>query len=161
MLSRAFDALQRAKPHIETVLAYSDPVPRRGPTGDTLMPGHFGLIYSAFNAAYLGRGRARTLVVAPGGVIVNERSLSKLRCDERGRDHVEAELRRLGAPPRRHHESGAAYARRAIRDGPFRRVPHPGCHVYAWALGSKARALRTALLARALPRPTKPDPLPL
>ena len=160
LLARAFEALRRAKPHLETVLAYSDPVPRIGPTGDLVKPGHYGHIYGAHNGYYLGRGRARTLIVAPGGVVVNERSLSKLRTDDRGRDHVENELRRLGAPARRPHESGATYAARALREGPFRRVPHPGCHVYAWPLGSN-RELRATLAARALPRPTRPDPLPL
>ena len=91
---------------------------------------------------------------------MNARSLSKLRNDERGRDGVEAELRRLGAPPRRPHESGAAYAKRALREGPFRRVPHPGCHVYAWALRGN-RALHANLAARALPRPTQPDAIPI
>ncbi len=40
LLARAFAALRRAKPHIETVFAYSDPVPRRGADGQLVMPGH-------------------------------------------------------------------------------------------------------------------------
>ncbi len=158
-LGRAWDALRREKPHIEVVLAYSDPVARRAPSGQILKPGHYGHIYRSHNGYYLGRARARTLIVAAGGVIVNERSLSKLRNDERGRDGVEADLRRLGAPARHPHESGAAYVDRAIREGPFRRVPHPGCHVYAWAVRPDNRELRAALAARALPPPTHPDPL--
>jgi hypothetical protein len=160
-LGRAFAALRKAKPHIETVIAYSDPVPRRQPDGSLLSPGHFGLIYAAFNGYYLGRGRARTLIVTQSGVVLNERSLSKLRNDERGRDAVERELRRLGAPPRHRHESGAAYLMRALREGPFDKKPHPGCHVYAWPIGHAGRRLRPILEAKALPRPLKPDPFPL
>jgi hypothetical protein len=157
-LRRAWAALRREKPHIEVVLAYSDPVARRAPSGQVLKPGHYGHIYFSHNGYYLGRGRARWLYVAPGGVVLNDRSLSKLRNDERGRDGVEADLIRLGAPPRRPHEAGAAYVARALREGPFRRVWHPGCHVYAWAL-SESRQLRERLAARALPHPTRPDSL--
>jgi hypothetical protein len=159
-LGGAWAALRRAHPELEAVLAYSDPVARLGPTGHVVKRGHIGRIYGSHNGYYLGRSRAQTLILGPGGVTVNARSLSKLRNDERGRDSVEAELRRLGAPPRRPHESGAAYADRALREGPFRRVPHPGCHVYAWPL-RRNRELRASLSARALPRPTRPDPLTL
>jgi hypothetical protein len=160
-LARAVRALRMVKPHLRVLLAYSDPVPRRGLDGVPITPGHIGQIYSAFGGTYLGRGRARALIVAPGGIVVNERSLSKLRRGERGRDHVEAQLGRLGAPRRKPFEDGEAYVKRALRDGPFTRKHHRGCHVFAWALNRDDQVLRATLAERALPRPLHPDPLPL
>jgi hypothetical protein len=41
----------------------------------------------------------------------------------------------LGAPARFLFEDGASYVSRALREGSFRRVRHPGNHVFAWQLG--------------------------
>lgn len=142
-LARAFRALPG---EVRTVLAYSDPVARTALDGTVTMPGHVGTIYRAHNARYLGRSRARTLWLDPSARVVSERALSKIRTDERGAAHAYRRLVAAGAPPRRPLESGADYVRRALEEGPFRRLRHPGNLVYAWALRRDAeRGLSEAL----------------
>ena len=133
-LRRAFDAVRSELPGVRAVLAYSDPVPREADGGRLVMPGHVGTIYQAHNGRYLGRGRGRTLVLAPDGSVVSDRALSKIRNDERGQDYAARALIRHGAPPPRDAEDGRAWVERALLEGPFRRLRHPGNHVYAWPL---------------------------
>lgn len=132
-LRRAFKALRQEKPSIKGVVSYSDPVPRLTCAGRLVMPGHVGTIYKAFNGAYLGRGSSRTILLDPQGRVFSARALSKIRNDERGRDYAEAALVALGAPRRYRTESGASYVSRVLESGLFRRVAHPGNHVYAWS----------------------------
>lgn len=60
----------------------------------------------------------------------------------------------MGAPRRRPGESGSEYVRRALAEGPFRRVRHPGNFVYVWPLAPTV----AAALPPALPYP-KAGPL--
>jgi hypothetical protein len=142
MLRRAFALLRRYKPEVRAVIAYADPVPRRTTDGALVKPGHVGTCYQAFNGEYRGRSKSRSLILAANGEVVSERLMSKVRLEERGRDYAERELLRLGAPRRRLLESGDAYVRRALASGGFRRMRHPGNHVYVWTLdprGSRER----------------------
>jgi hypothetical protein len=132
-LARAFRAL-RAALGVRGVVAYSDPFRRTNAQGDVVLPGHVGTIYQAFNGSYLGQSRARTILLDPAGRVLNERTISKIRLGERGEDYAYRQLRRLGAPSRTTGEDGAAYVERVLGCGLFRRVRHPGNHVYAWPL---------------------------
>lgn len=148
-LARAFRLLRRELPEIRAVLAYSDPLRRTAEDGRTVMPGHIGTIYQAFNARHVGRSKPRTLFLGPDGREVPPRSLSKLRNDERGAGYVYERLISLGAPRRRATEGSSAYVRRALAEGPFRRARHPGCFCYVWPLDRRA----TVSLPAPLPFP--------
>lgn len=143
-LARAFRALRDALPEVRVVLSYSDPVPRCSVSGETVLAGHVGTIYQAHNGYYLGRGTKRTLILDSQGHILSERALSKLRQDDTGAAYAYRQLRERGAPPRQPFESGRDYVSRVLASTRFRRLRHPGNHVYLWALGSarEQRALR-------------------
>lgn len=147
-LARAFRLLRDALPQVRVVLSYSDPVPRRSICGQIVLAGHVGTIYQAHNGYYLGRGTRRTLILDTRGRILSERALSKLRQDDTGAAYAYRQLRERGAPPRQALESGRDYVARVLATGPFRRLRHPGNHVYLWALGS-TREQR--VLSRAFP----------
>lgn len=149
MLARAFRLLRLALPEIRAVVSYSDPLPRTTLDGSVVMPGHVGIIYQSLNAIYTGRSKSRTMYLGPGGHEVPPRTLSKLRNGERGDGYAYARLRELGAPPRRHLEDARAYVARALREGPFRALRHPGNHAYVWAFDAADRST----LPRSLPYP--------
>jgi hypothetical protein len=146
-LARAFRELRAALPAVRAVLAYSDPVPRTTAGGAVVMPGHLGIIYQAHNGRSVGRSRRRTLVLDADGRVVSERSLSKIRLGERGAGPAADRLVAAGAPRSRLGEEPAAWVERALREGPFRRLTHPGNHAYAWPLD------RHVELPPAVPRP--------
>lgn len=134
-IARAFRILRRELAGVAGVVSYSDPLERTTAAGDLVKPGHIGIVYQATNATYRGRSRAETLHVAPDGRVANRRSLSKIRNDERGAAGAYAQLRSMGAPERAPFESGADYVKRALEA--FRRVRHPGNHVYTWRLDGR------------------------
>lgn len=143
-LARAFRVLRTELPTADAVVSYADPVRRVDLEGRVVMPGHVGTIYQAHNARYLGRSRAETLHLGPDGRVISRRALSKIRLDERGAGYAYRQLLALGAPPRLPFEGGASYIARALASGPFRRVRHPGNHVYAWALSRRVELAATA-----------------
>lgn len=143
-LKRSFRLLRQEKPHLEAVLSYSDPVRRVNALGDIVLPGHVGTIYQAHNGRYLGRSSARTLDLKPDGQVISPRALSKIRLDERGAAYAYEQLLEAGAPRRRSFESGRAYVKRALSEGPFRRFRHPGNHAYVWSLKRRHRIERPA-----------------
>lgn len=150
-LARAFALLERELGEVKAVLSCADPMPRPGPEGSS-RPGHVGTIYQAHNARYVGRTEGRMLWVTREGRILSPRTLSKLRVGDQGAAGAYEILRRAGAPERQPFEDGAAYVARALAEGPFTRVRHPGNHAYVWAVGRERH--RTQLgLARALPFP--------
>ncbi|MFC5342915.1 hypothetical protein ACETK8_20045 (plasmid) [Brevundimonas staleyi] len=165
-LRRALAGLARDKtgeagrPLYSLCLAYSDPIPRLDRAGRLIFAGHYGGIYAASSALYLGRATPRTLWLADDATAISARALSKLRADDTGARYAYESLRRLGAPPIRPGETGAAYVARALRDGPFRPLRHRGNHVYAFPCGatSTRRSMR-ARLAADLPYPRRTDPL--
>lgn len=134
-LARAFRALVAELPELRAVLAYSDPVERTTIDGEVVKRGHVGTIYKAHNATSRGLSKAETLVLTPDGRALSRRSLSKIRNDEQGAAGAYARLIAAGAPARRPFEDGAAYVARALAEGPFRRVRHPGNHVFTWEVG--------------------------
>lgn len=141
MLRRAFAALQVALPAVRVVLSYSDPLPRLTAEGVLVTPGHVGIIYAAKGASYQGRSRASWIYLDRAGRTIAGRSLSKIRLEERGHEAAARTLMARGAPPRRVGEDAAAWLARALREGPFRRVRHPGQHVYLFAPDGTAKGL--------------------
>lgn len=146
-LARAFEALRSEKPHVRGVLSYSDPVPRRTSEGAVIMPGHVGTIYQALNGFYAGRGKRKKLRLLPGGVVLEERALSKIRGEEQGIDYACRQLGEGTGVWRRAHEDARAYVKRALASPRIRVVEHPGNHAYVWAFH---RGLRAELRRRAL-----------
>lgn len=138
-LARAFRLLRAALPDVRAVVSYSDPMPRRDMAGELVMPGHIGVIYQGHNGIYRGRATARTLWLDGRGRVASGRTLSKIRSGERGVDYACKSLEAMGAPPRARHEDGAAYVRRALESGAFRKLRHPGNHIYVWGLDRRTR----------------------
>lgn len=101
------------------------------------MPGHVGIAYQASNARYLGRASSKTLHLAPSGVALSTRAVSKVRLQEHGAESAEKRLVRLGAPPRTFGQHPADWINGVLAGNTFRRVRHPGNHIYAWALGTR------------------------
>lgn len=147
-LARAFRVLREEAPEVQAVVAHADPVPRFTSAGLVVTPGHVGTIYQAFNGRYVGKTTRRFLMLAPDATVISSRTLSKIRNSERGEAYAQRQLERSGCPRRALGESGEAWIARAL-DG-LRRVPHDGCHAYAWALTRDA--------ARRLPEAAGPFP---
>ncbi|NEX60103.1 Mom family adenine methylcarbamoylation protein [Noviherbaspirillum galbum] len=133
-VSRAFRLLRARLPQIAGVLSYSDPMARYAQDGSKVFPGHAGIVYRALSGHYHGRSSARTLIVAKDGRTVSERALSKIRLGESGVEYAIRQLQAMGAPGRLPFEDGAGYVARALEEGGFRRVKHPGNHVFSWTL---------------------------
>ena len=157
VLARALRLLKRL-PNVSAVISYSDPLPRRAIGGDIVKPGHVGTIYQASNCAYPGLARARTITLAPSGTVLNERTLSKIRNDERGREYAYEQLLEMGAPKRTPSESGAAYVARILTMPELRRVRHRGNHVYGFVLGKDTTAKEIRHRLRSKPYPKTADP---
>ncbi len=131
-IARAFRLLRAAKPSVRGVLAFSDPVERRGTDGTVTKPGHLGVAYRAAGSAFAGRSAARKLLVAPTGRVISERALSKLRRGEQGADYAERQLRDNRAPARSVIETGAQYVERLVADGHLVPFWHPGNLAFRW-----------------------------
>ncbi len=157
-LARVFEA--EAERGLRGVVAFADPVPRQV-GGRVLFAGHTGHIYVAANATYLGRSTARTMTVLPNGAVLSPRSAQKVRAGERGHRHVEQQLVRLGATPRRPHADPAAWLTVALDEVGATRIRHGGNHRYGFRLGRTARLRqRVRLGLPSLPRPTAVDQPP-
>ena len=151
-LGRAFRILAQELPEVEAVVSFSDPMRRNGVDGQVVTPGHCGIIYQAFSGRHVGRSRARRLVLDSSGHVISERALTKLRNDESGAAYAYSQLLAAGAPRRNAGESGPAYVARAVSEGPFRRVRHPGNLCYVWPT-RRARKGLTAQFPTALEYP--------
>lgn len=138
-LRRAFGVLRQQKRSVEVVLSYSDPVERRDSAGVVFKPGHIGGIYLAHNAVYFGRARGRKLLIAPDGRVASERSLSKIKVEDRGWLGACAMVEAMGGPARVIGESGDSYHRRLLASGAFTVMDHPGNHVWGWAFSNTKR----------------------
>jgi len=125
------------------LVAFSDPLPRRTRDGTLVVPGHVGYIYQATNAVYTGRGTPRRLLVLPDGRTLNARALAKLRAGHTGHAYVTRLLVEHGARPPAPREPVATWLPGALAEAGVRAVAHPGCHRYAFPLGTTARARRT------------------
>lgn len=142
-LARCFEDL--AARDVRGVVTFADPVPRQV-AGRLLFAGHVGTIYQASNAVYTGRSTARTLTVLPDGRVLSDRSAQKVRTAERGHEHVERMLVRLGATAPHAGQPGAAWLAQALDQVGATRLRHGGNHRYAFALGSRSerRQIRIA-----------------
>lgn len=151
---------------IRGIVTFADPMPRHRTLVnvdaggkevtcvETITPGHVGAIYQATNAISLGRSTARTLNYVPAaGVVLSERTLSKIRTGEQGCDAGERRLVTLGARPRRAGEDVRSWLRDALEDIGVRKVRHPGNHRYAWSLGSARQRRRQLIALEATPYP--------
>jgi hypothetical protein len=148
-LARAFRCVRAELPGVKGVVSFSDPVRRTTSDGEVVMPGHVGTIYQGLNARHVGRSKPRVLLLGGDGRVVSPRTVSKLRNEERGKEYAYRELLAMGAPERCPHEDAAAYVARALREGPFRRMRHPGNLCYTWWLADGRE--RRDLEARSLP----------
>ena len=137
-LRRAFAALASELVGVRCVLSYSDPLARRTDAGSLVTPGHVGAIYQAKGARYAGRTRASWILLDALGRTLSARSLSKIRLEESGHEAAARSLVARGAPKRTTGESSAVWLQRALQDGGFRRVRHPGQHVYLFAPDGRA-----------------------
>lgn len=151
LLARAFRLAARVG--VRGIVAFSDPVPRHR-HGCVIMPGHVGWCYQGHNAAYLGRGTARNVILLPDGTSLPARAAAKVTGRERGGRGVSARLARLGAPPPDPGEAPGPWLTRALNAVGATTFRHPGNHRYAWRL----RPSRTADWGLpVLPYPKAPD----
>ncbi len=139
-VARALKMLRAELPGVLGVVSFADPVPRRTSEGALVMPGHVGWVYQALEGHPLSRSTARTLWLDPRGCVLSPRTLQKIRAGERGADGAMRHLLDLGAPKRARHEDAGVWLRRALREGPFRRVHHPGNLCYGWTWAPATRA---------------------
>lgn len=151
---------------IRGVVSFADPMPRQRTvtdvddtgrlrtTTETLTPGHVGALYQATNALSLGRSTARTLAYVPrAGLVLSDRTLSKVRAQEQGSDAAERHLVKLGARTRAAGEDPRAWLRTALDDIGVTKVRHPGNFRYAWTLGPGARRRRARIVLPQTPYP--------
>lgn len=151
-LASALRMLRQARPDLAAVLAYSDPMPRFARDGTVVMPGHIGVAYQATNGRYVGRAAAKTMHLTQDGRALCSRAISKVRLQEHGAASAEKRLIRLGAPARAFGEDPRSWVDRVLKSGTFKRVQHPGNHVYVWPLSTGSRG-RVALERMAPGRP--------
>lgn len=135
-LARAFRLL-RSEKAVRAVVSYADPLERHSAAGELLKRQHWGTIYKATNALYVGRSEPRTLLVAPSGHVVSGRALSKIRAEDQGWQYAMQQLLAHGAPVRNAGESLPHYVTRATAE--FRRIRHPGNLCYVFGLDDFAR----------------------
>jgi hypothetical protein len=121
------------------VVSFSDDTRRATSTGEICFAGHIGTIYQASNAAFLGRGTARTLRLLPDGKVLSDRTIQKIRSGERGQQYAIEILQSYGAGPVYGWQSDwlATWLPRLTRT-----VKHPGNLRYAWSF-SKAVKLES------------------
>lgn len=123
------------------IVSFSDDMPRTLGDGTVRFAGHIGTIYQASNAAFLGRGTARTLRILPDGLVMSDRSIQKIRSGERGWQYAAETLQRYGA-------SEVVGWKRDWLDHWLprltRSVRHPGNLKYAWSF---SKAVQLASMA--------------
>lgn len=154
-LARCFEAL--AAGGLRGVVAFADPVVREALDGTIVCPGHLGIIYQAKSGTYLGRSTPRTVDVLPDGTTLAARAAQKVRRQERGHEYVVRRLLALGAPEPGATSDPALWLRDALDRIGARRLRHPGCHRYAFALGRNARERAQVRIAGQVGRYPKRD----
>lgn len=153
-LSRAFKLVRAEKP-IRAVVSFADPLERHTAAGILSKRAHWGTIYQASNALYVGRSSARTLTLTPRGAVLSPRALSKIHTEDRGWRYAAEQLLAAGAPPREPHESLAEWVTRALRAPGFRHVRHPGNLAYVFGLDASMRSELRAAHAGGLSYPKR------
>lgn len=148
---------------IRGVVSFADPMPRHRDVDVDLADGttvrrrevrthgHVGAVYQALNAVACGRSTARTLNYLPRhGLVLSERTLSKIRTGDRGSVAAEQSLVELGAAGRRSGQCRREWLRQALGELEVSKVRHPGNFRYAWPLGGR----QARRLVRIAPTPT-------
>jgi hypothetical protein len=146
-LSRAFKLLREAKPEVQAVISYADPMIRVDEAGRIVKPGHVGQVYAVMGAAYRGRATPRRETMTPDGQVFVDRDLSKVRAGETGHRYATECLISRGARPPMDSETPAEWLRELYREGFLTKRPHPGNHAYSFELTRSAR-----MAGRNLPR---------
>lgn len=131
-VARAHRLLRAALPEVQGVVSYCDPVARRDSTGQMVKRSHTGVVYRAGGATLRGLSSPRTLWLMPDGTVANDRTLSKLRSDDIGREYAERFLHDQGAPRRGAGEAGVAWLARLKAGGFLSPLRHPGNLRFAW-----------------------------
>jgi hypothetical protein len=149
-LARCFEQLRKSG--ICGVISFSDPVPRTDANGERIFIGHFGTIYQAHNATFLGRSTPRTLRILPDGTVLSDRTIQKIRAGEKGWHAAVELLRGYGAEDltgdrRTWLTTTLSKLTRLLR--------HPGCFKYAWLIerSSKREVERAGLGLHSQPYP--------
>jgi hypothetical protein len=159
-LRRALWSLAQNKPDYDVVISMSDPMSYRTLDGRLISPGHYGGIYVAGGLRHVGRSRAEWRKLAPDGQVIQGRAVAKARGGEQGKDYAIRRLVAWGAPEPEPDEDIGEWVSRALRDGPFRRIKHPGNLVYAAPVSPRYARLVNARLLPALPPPTSAARVP-
>ena len=150
-LARAFRLL-RSEKGIRAVVSFADPLEyRQGAL--VVKSSHWGTIYQASNATYVGRSWARTHLVAPDGRPVSPRALSKIRAQDRGSAYAERQLVQRGAPARAFGESPNDWLDRVMASPGFTHQRHPGNLTYVFGLDALGRSRIAAQHGAGLPYP--------
>jgi hypothetical protein len=147
-LARCFPILREALPDVRVVLSYSDPMPRKDAEGRVVMPGHVGAIYAGKGARYVGRTRGEYIHLGPDGRVWSRRGLHKLVTGDRGARGRLRALFDLGVPMRSPYEDVEVWLDRVLAGPLFRRVKHPGNHVFLFSprgVGEDVPSSRVAL----------------
>lgn len=142
-LARALRLIKQAG--VRGVVSFADPLERRFPDGSVLKPGHVGGIYAAANMTYLGRATPRTLTMLsappmPGEsgrgrvMVLNERTMSKIRAEDKGAAYGVALLRDFGAPAPTPGQALRDWLPAALAAAGAAKVRHPGNHRWAVTL---------------------------
>lgn len=148
-LRGAFSVIRGLRPEWRAIVAYSDPVMRRGEDGRVILPGHVGIIYQAHNGIYTGRASRRRLRLLPDGTALSERTRAKIRRHERGHEYASRQLEAATGLKRLVGESGESYLARVDASPAIRFLSHPGNHAYVWPLVDEAReGIASAALGR-------------
>ncbi len=137
------------------LVMFSDPVERRRADGLIIMPGHWGCIYQAASAVFLGRGTPRTLRLLPDGTVFSDRAASKIRTRDRGHEYAERQLMAFGARAPRAGEDPAAWLAVALADAGVRSIRHPGVFRYAFRLGTRRQQAAVTITPPSRPYPKR------
>lgn len=142
-LARCFAELRSSG--IIGVVSFSDPFPRTTAAGSVIFAGHVGCAYQASNAVYLGQARPDTVRLLPDGRTLHNRSLAKLRAQDRGWRYVLDELVGYGAEPPANGETVSDWLGTWMPQL-VRQSRKPGNHKYVWALDRSLRRMLPASL---------------
>ena len=156
-LGQTFAMLPKLLPAVQAITATSDPVPRTTAAGEKVTPGHVGTIYQAHNGVWVGRTTPRMHYLDPLGRVLSPRNLQKARGRDQGWRYATEALVTSGAPIPHAGENPQDWVRRALQDGPFRRLKHAGNHVYIWPVHLKMRKRLSIALPNPSVYPKQPD----
>lgn len=139
-LGQCFRQLRQER--ISGVVSFSDPMPRKTPSGEVLFCGHFGGIYQAHNGAYLGRSCARSLRMFQDGTVLHARTISKIRAKDVGWEYSVGMLVDRGAAEPWGTTAQELSEWLTVQLKALTRLQrHKGNHRYAWRLkGARMRS---------------------